>query len=164
MALNAQELAQPLITFSDELCRVHLDEEYAQLGRVLLLKLARKRPSPLLRGKAAIWVGAAIYVIGQNNFLFDKSQTPYMRGEDLAAIVGAATSTLTAKAKEVRNLVRMRQGFDPDYICPSRLADTPCIWLITVNGFIVDARHLEPEIQDELHRRKLIPDPAVLRR
>jgi hypothetical protein len=87
-----------------------------------------------------------------------------MRGEDLAAIVGAATSTLTAKAKEVRNLVRMRQGIDPDYICPSRLADAPGVWLLSMDGFIVDARHLEPDIQDELHRRKLIPDPAVLRR
>jgi hypothetical protein len=87
-----------------------------------------------------------------------------MRGEDLAALVGAAPSTLAAKAREVRNLVRMRQGIDQDYVCPSRLGDAPGVWLITVNGFIVDARHLEPDIQDELHRRKLIPDPAVLRR
>jgi hypothetical protein len=86
-----------------------------------------------------------------------------MRGEDLAALVGAATSTLAAKAKEVRNLVRMRQGYDPDYICPSRLVDAPGVWLISVDGFIVDARNLEPEIQDELHRRKLIPNPALLR-
>ena len=111
-----------------------------------------------------IWVGAVIYVIGQNNFLFDKSQTPYMRGEDLAALVGAATSTLAAKAKEVRNLVKVRVGIDQDYVCPSRLADAPGVWLVSVDGFIVDARHLEPAIQDELHRRKLIPDPAVLRR
>jgi len=163
MVPTALELAQPLIAFSDDLCRTHLSEEYAELAKVLLLKLARKRPSPLLKGKPAIWVGAIIYAIGQNNFLFDKAQTPYMRGEDLAALVGSATSTLAAKAKEVRNLVRMRQGYDPDYICPSRLADAPGVWLIPVDGFIVDARHLEPEIQDELFRRKLIPDPAILR-
>jgi len=160
---NAQELAQPFITYSDDLCREHLNEEYAELARVLLLKLARKRPSPLLKGKPAIWVGAVLYAIGQNNFLFDKSQNPYMRGEDLAALVGAAASTLAAKAKGVRNLVKMRQGIDSDYVCLSRLAQAPGVWLISMNGFIVDARHLVPEIQDELYRRKLIPNPAVLR-
>jgi len=108
-------------------------------------------------------VGAAIYVIGQNNFLFDKSQTPYMRGEDLAVLVGAATTPLAAKAKEVRILVRMRQCYDQDYIYPSRLVDAPGVRLVSVNGFIVDARHLEPAVQDELHQRRLIPDPAVLR-
>ena len=163
MVPTAQELAQPLISFSDDLCRAHLNEEYAELARILLLKLARKRPSPLLKGKPAIWVGAVIYAIGQNNFLFDKAQTPYMRGEDIAALVGAATSTLAAKAKELRNLVRMRQGYDQDYICPSRLADAPGVWLISMDGFIIDARQLAPEVQDELHRRKLIPNPALLR-
>ncbi len=60
-------------------------------------------------------------------------------------------------------MVRMRQGIDPDYVCPSRLALSPGVWFILVDGFILDARHLAPEIQDELHRRKLIPDPALLR-
>ena len=61
----AQEFAQPLITFSDELCRAHLDDEYAALARALLLKLARKRPTPLVRGRSAIWVGAVLSAIGQ---------------------------------------------------------------------------------------------------
>ena len=87
-----------------------------------------------------------------------------MRGEDLVALVGAAASTLAAKAKEVRNLVKVRVGIVQDYVCPSRLADAPGVWLISVDGFIVDARHLDPEVQDELYRRKLIPDPALLRR
>jgi len=160
----AQELAQPLIDFSDELCRAHLNEDYAMLAKVLLLKLARKRPTPLFRGRSAIWVGAVLYAIGQNNFLFDPAQTPHLTGTQLADLVGAAASTLAAKAKEVRQLVRMRQGIDPEYVLPSLLPDMPGVWLLTVDGILVDARHLPPAIQDELHRRKLIPNPAVLRR
>jgi len=38
------------------------------------------------------------------------------------------------------------------------------VWLLTVDGILVDARRLPPAIQNELHRRKLIPNPAVLRR
>jgi hypothetical protein len=164
MTNTALDLAKPFIEFSDSLCQQHLNQEYAELAQVLLLKLARKRPSPLLRGKPAFWVGAVLYVIGQNNFLFDKSQTPYMRGEDLANLVGAATSTLTAKAKEVRNLVRMKQGIDSDYVCPSRLAQSPLVWFFTIDGVLMDARYVEPELQDELFRRKIIPDPAILRK
>jgi hypothetical protein len=34
--------------------------------------------------------------------------------------------------------------------------------MISVNGFIVDARLMPPEIQDEAKRRGLIPDPPVV--
>ena len=77
--------------------------------------------------------------------------------------MGAANSTLAAKAKEVRQLAHMRQGIEPDYVRPSLLADFPGMWLLTVDGILVDARMLPPAIQEELHRRKLIPGPAVLR-
>lgn len=109
-------------------------------------------------------MGAVRYAIGQNNFLFDPTQTPRLTGYQLAELVGAANSTLAAKAKEVRQLVRMRQGIDPDYVRPTLLPDFPGVWLLAVDGVLVDARSLPPAIQDELHRRKLIPDPAVLRR
>lgn len=34
----------------------------------------------------------------------------------------------------------------------------PMAWLVEVNGLVVDARWLPPEIQDEARRRGLIPD------
>ena len=44
-------------------------------------------------------MGATIYAIGQNNFHFDRSQAPNMRGEEPAALMGAATSALVVKAR-----------------------------------------------------------------
>ncbi len=41
--------------------------------RKLVVKLARKRPSPLARGDLRIWAGAAIYAVGTVNFLFVNS-------------------------------------------------------------------------------------------
>ena len=31
------------------------------------------------------------------------------------------------------------------------------VWMIEVNGFVVDARHLRREIQEEAYRKGLIP-------
>ncbi len=41
---------------TDAFCRTYLNEEYRQLCRELTATLGRKRPSPLLQGKAPTWV------------------------------------------------------------------------------------------------------------
>lgn len=48
-------VVKEIITITDEFCAGHLDQEYAQLCRRLTAKLARKRPSPLVRGDRRIW-------------------------------------------------------------------------------------------------------------
>jgi hypothetical protein len=48
-----------------------LTEEYASLGRELATALARKRPSPLLQGRAPTWASGITYTLGMVNFLFD---------------------------------------------------------------------------------------------
>ncbi len=52
--------------------------EYGELVRKLVAKLARMRPSPLVRGDLRIWAGAAIYTVGSVNFLFDRTQHPHL--------------------------------------------------------------------------------------
>ena len=39
------------------------------------------------------------------------------------------------------------------------LASNPMAWMISVDGFIVDARTMPPAVQAEGRRRGLIPDP-----
>ena len=39
------------------------------------------------------------------------------------------------------------------------LEHNPLVWLVVVNGMLVDARSLPPELQAEAHRRGLIPQP-----
>ena len=63
--------------FTDPFCGEHLDAEYAELIRKLIAKLARKRPSPLVRGDLRIWAAAAIYAVGSVNFLIrPRAATP----------------------------------------------------------------------------------------
>ena len=43
-----QEKYDAIVTLTDEVCKEHLDDEYAQLARQATAALCRKRPSPLV--------------------------------------------------------------------------------------------------------------------
>ena len=110
-------LAEVVATAAD-----HLDEEYRDLARELLGRLARKRPSPLAHGDERIWAGTVLYVLAQVNFLFDPRSDPHLAGDALTAAVGAPQSTLTNKAKAVRDLLRLRPS-DREFSRREHLAD-----------------------------------------
>ncbi len=141
---------------TDAFCREHLTDEYATLCRQLTAALARKRPSPLVRGKPEIWACAVVYALGTVNFLFDKSQSPHMRADELCQRFGVSQSSGANKAKLIRDLFDMGQ-LDPNWCLPSQLDHNPMAWLIEVNSLIVDARYAPPDIQTEAYRRGLIP-------
>jgi hypothetical protein len=48
--------------------------------------------------------------------------------------------------------------YEPDLTRLAMLEQHPLTWMVMVNGFIVDARTLPPEIQDEARQRGVIPD------
>jgi hypothetical protein len=140
----------------DRFCQQHLNEEYAQVCRRLAAALCRKRPSPVTRGRLQSWACGIVYTIGSINFLFDRSQTPHLSARDLCALFGVSLSTGSARATEIRKMFRM--GFyDPEWCLPSKLDDNPLTWMISVNGFLIDARHAPREIQEEAFRKGLIP-------
>jgi hypothetical protein len=48
--------------------------------------------------------------------------------------------------------------FEPDLTRVAMPERHPMAWIVQVNGFMVDARTLPEELQDEARRRGLIPD------
>jgi hypothetical protein len=152
-----QHRAEQIFELTDPFCTEHLDAEYGKLVRKLVAKLARRRPSPLARGDIRIWAAAAINAVGSVNFLFDRTQRPHMTGDDLSKLTGVPKSTLSNKAKMIRDLLRIGP-FEPEFCRQELLASNPLAWMISVNGFIVDARTMPPEVQAEARRRGLIPD------
>jgi hypothetical protein len=152
-----QNEVERIFKLTDTFCAERLDAEYGELVRKLVAKLARKRPSPLLRGDLRIWAAAAIYTVGSVNFLFDPTQRPHLTGDDLSTLTGVPKSTLANKAKLIRDLLRIGQ-LDPEFCRRELLASNPLAWMISVNGFIVDARTMPPEVLAEARRRGLIPD------
>lgn len=154
------KLIQPrydeVVGLTDAFCRAHLNDEYAALCRKMATKLSRKRPSPLERGQAKVWAGAILYTIGRINFLFDKSQDPYMDARQLCQLVGVSQSTASAKATEIMRMLSLIQ-MHPEWTLPSRIDRNPFVWMITINGFPVDVRDAPRFIQEEAYRLGLIP-------
>ncbi len=145
-----------IVALTDAFCRAHLDEEYTQLARQATAALCRKRPSPLATGNHTTWACGIVYALGSVNFLFDKSQTPTMRAVDLCAGFGVSQSTGSAKAKVVRDALGMGQ-MDPQWYRPSHMEDNPLAWMIMVDGFVVDVRHMSRAVQEIAYEKGLIP-------
>lgn len=46
---------------------------------------------------------------------------------------------------------------DPQWTLPSRMDANPLVWMLQVNGLMVDVRHLPLEVQDIAYAKGLIP-------
>jgi hypothetical protein len=90
------------------------------------------------------------------NFLFDASQKPHVPSSQIASHFGISTSTMQTKSKQIRDLLDMYQ-MDPDWSLPSRIDTNPLIWMLKVNGMIMDVRYAPREVQEEAFRKGLIP-------
>lgn len=123
-------------------CREKIDEEYYYLGILLLEKLARKRPSPLLAGKTHVWAAGVLCALGTINFLFDKSTVPYLSRQDLADCCGVKQSTASEKSRLIREMFKMSY-FDSRFSTRRMRERNPMNnFMITRNGFILDLRSL----------------------
>ena len=126
------------------------------LCRKLAEKLARKRPSPLLSGSPNTWASGIVRAIGGVNFLHDRSQTPHMRSTDIDHYFGISPSSGAAKLAAIRKMLKMHQ-LDPNWTLPSRLEDNPMVWMLQVNGFMMDVRQAPREVQEIAFNKGLIP-------
>ena len=145
-----------IIKLVEGVCRTHLTEEYAAVIRKLTAALARKRPSPLLRGHSRTWACGITYTVGSLNFLFDPAQQPHVRGVDLCALLGVSPSAGSAKSLEIVQLFDI-VPLDPRWTLPTRLVENPLVWMIPVNGVIVDMRMMPRELQERAYAMGLIP-------
>ncbi len=150
------EVLHVIVGLIEEFCKEHLNEEYAVLCRKLAEKLGRKRPSPLLHGSPNAWASGIVRAIGGVNFLHDKSQTPYMRSTDIDHCLGTSPSSGAVKLAAIRKMLGMHQ-LDPNWSLPSRLDDNPMVWMLQVNGFMMDIRDAPREAQEVAFKKGLIP-------
>ena len=141
---------------TDEFCEQYLNDEYKQLIRQAAAVLCRKRPSPLLKGQENTWSAGIVHALGMVNFLFDKSQTPHCKAPAISSHFGVASSTCAGKSKKVRNLLKMHQ-FSPEWTVPSMIEKNPLIWMLEVNGLLVDVRHMPLEVKEMAYAKGLIP-------
>lgn len=146
-----------IVKMTDDFCKNHLNEEYAQLARYAAAALARKRPSPLSNGKEKSWACGILYAMGFVNFLSDKSTKPHMSMAELCEAFGVSKSSGGNYSKKVRDALDIEMQMDPNWCLPSLMDRNPFAWTIMVNGFMVDARNQPRHIQEIAFEKGLIP-------
>jgi Domain of unknown function (DUF6398) len=104
----------------------------------VLAKLARKRPTPLVGGRRATWAAGVVYALGQANFLFDPARARRVTADQLSDAFGVAKATMSGKARLVRDLLRI-DFFSPEFQRADVAAENPMIWMLEVNGLVVEA-------------------------
>lgn len=151
-----QPIYNEIVAITNTFCQTHLNQSYADLCCAMAAALSRKRPSPLENGRPKTWAGGIVYAIGQVNFLFDKSTEPFMSSTDLCTRIGVSQGTASGKAKEIREIFDI-MPMDPHWCLPELIDSNPMAWMISINGFILDARSASPEIQEAAFQKGLIP-------
>ncbi len=150
------EKYKKIVGLTNNFCEQNLNQEYAQLIRFATAALCRKRPSPLLKGNEKSWACGITHAMGMTNFLFDKTQTPYISATNLYKKFGVGQSTGQGKSKAVRDALKINP-FDPNWTLPSKLDDNPLVWMLSVNGLLTDVRHMPREVQEIAFEKGLIP-------
>jgi len=145
-----------ITALTDAFCGKHLNDEYRVLIRRVVGSLARKRPSPLLKGKEDVWAAAAVQAVGHVNFLGDPSQVPHCKSKLIYESVGVSENTGQNKSRKIREILGMGP-MSPEWTLPSRLADNPLVWMLQVNGLMIDIRQASAELQQLAYEQGLIP-------
>jgi hypothetical protein len=145
-----------ITALTDDFCAQHLNDEYRQVIHSLVGTLARKRPSPLLKGKESIWAAAVVHAIGRNNVLDDPTQTPHCKPTVIFEFFGVVESTGQTKSREIQKLLHIGP-LSPEWTLPSRLADNPMVWMLEVDGLMMDIRDAPVKLQRAAFEQDLIP-------
>lgn len=142
-----------LLDLTAEFCDQYLDEEYKQLCGKLIKKLGRKRNVPFQSGKIEIWAAAVIHALGTINFLFDKSAEPFITVQDISTFFGTKNSTVSGKAKQIRDLFKMRH-FDLEFSTQKISKNNPLNNFVMVNGLIVPLSSIPEDLQELVKRER----------
>jgi len=147
---KVQEKKTQLLVLTDGFCQKYLDTDYKELCQKVILKLSRKRTVPFLSGRLDIWAASIIQALGQVNFLFDKSFEPFVSVATLNKYFGTTQSTVTNKARDLRRMLEM-DYFTTEFATQRMLKENPLHNLVMVNGFMLTADRLPPELQKIFH-------------
>lgn len=152
---KSRKAADEIVELTHAFCLKHLNEDYRQLCEDMIAELL-DIDMPLDRGKPAGWASGIVHAIGFVNFLQDPSQSPHMTSLEIAEGFGVSQQTMQAKSRIIRDELDLMQ-FDPDWCLPALLGDNPLVWMLEVNGLIMDIRTAPREAQEEAYQLGLIP-------
>lgn len=150
-ALRIDEISGLMTDF----CESHLNENYSTVC-AQLFAATRATWLSWQRGKAQSWAAGLVHAAGIINFLHDPASEPHMKLRDIAQHFGVSPATMENKSREIRDAVNAFP-LDPRFCLPERLADSPFVWIHSLNGILVDFRTQSREVQEVALEAGLIP-------
>jgi len=150
-----QPALEEIVDLTDEFCRKHLNEEYRRLCTEMAIELAELE-APINKGRPASWASGIVHALGFVNFLHDSSQSPHMTSPEIAKGFGVSQGTMQSKSKIIRDELEL-MPFDPDWCLQALLEDNPLVWMLEINGLVMDIRTAPREAQEQAYRQGLIP-------
>lgn len=137
---------EKIIELVSRFCKEKLNDEYEQLCIDLTKKLGRKRNVPFMSGNLEIWASSIVYTVGTLNFLFDKSFEPYIPSSDIHEYFGTKSSTVSAKSKLIRDLLKLNR-FNNEFSTSRMVESNPFNQFVMVNDMIVSLDSIPEEYQ-----------------
>jgi len=150
-----QPALEGIVALTDEFCREHLNEEYRRLCTEMAIELAELE-AQINRGRPASWASGIVHALGSVNFLHDRSQSPHMTSPQIAKGFGVSQGTMQSKSKIIRDELEL-MPFDPDWCLEALLEDNPMVWMLEINGLVMDIRTSPRETQVQAYQQGLIP-------
>ena len=150
-----RQLFMQIVELIDEFCEAHLNDEYKELcehmaGAVCHTRLPQSGDSP------ADWAGGIVDAVGFVNHLHDPNQNLHMTSAQLADGFGISQETMAEKSKAIREKLDL-MPLDPDWCLPELLKDNPLVWMLDVDGSIMDIRMASRDEQEQAYDMGLIP-------
>ncbi len=154
---KAMQAAYDTVTaLTDAFCGERLNEEYRDMARSMTAALCRKRPSPLVSGQPKTWACGVVYLLGQINFLSDKASEPCLTMAEVYTAFGVSQSTASSKARIISDNLKVGM-MDPAWTLSSLMDLNPLVWLVSLDGVLVDLREMPRELQVMAHEQGIIP-------
>jgi hypothetical protein len=152
---KAFDAMEQIIVMMNAFCLDYLNEEYDDLCEELAWE-SFEEDLPLEKGSPASWASGIVHAIGFVNFLHDPSQSPHITSNQIAEGFGVSQQTMMTKSKIIRDRLDL-MPLDPEWCLPALLEDNPLVWMLDIDGFIIDSRDAPLEFQREAYRLGLIP-------
>lgn len=144
-----KERENKLLELTSAFCDQKLDDDYLRLCEKVIKKMGRKREVPFHKGTLEVWSAAVVYAIGSINFLFDKSFEPYMKADQINEYFGTKNSTVSAKAREIKDMFKMSH-FSSDFSTQRMAESNPFNQMVMVDGLIAPIEALPADLQQML--------------
>jgi hypothetical protein len=148
-------LFKAVVSLTDLFCDLYLNDEYRDMCREMAVALCVDE-TPMTKGRPLSWAAGIAHAVGWVNFLQDPSFEPHMTTSQMAKRLSVSPATMLAKSKIIREGLGLIP-FDPNWCLPSLMEENPLVWMVEVDGLIVDARHMSPEFQQKAYEAGLIP-------